>query len=218
MKKVLVIIAISLTLMVNGVNAQQKVIKVNGNSNAFCGFNLSNKFDFISPSKSYTVREAAPGDKSGIYDVVEGIKKAIGVSTPFQVFITANEDNAFATIGEGGTRIILADQMFLVDVNKNSGTTWSAVSILAHEIGHHIAGFTRRPTKPEAELDADYWSGYALQKLGSSRIAATKSIMTYGTENDTPSHPSKYRRAKVIEAGWDDAKRGSYDRDRCESC
>lgn len=218
MNKIILLLFVSLGLLATDNFAQIKTVRVEGDSRSFCGFNLTSKFDFVSANRSYTVREAAPGDKSGIYDVVEGIKKAIGISTPFQVFVTADEDNAFATIGEGGKRMILADQLFLVKVNNHSGTTWAAVSILAHEVGHHIAGFTRRATKPEAELDADYWSGYALQKLGSSRRAAIRAIMTYGTPNDTPSHPSKYRRSAVIEKGWDDARNGSYDRDRCESC
>jgi hypothetical protein len=213
------IVLFTITLLSVNVFSQTKFrLRVKKDASSFCGFNLKNKFYYQGEAKSYTVRQAGTGDESGIYDVVEEIKKSIRINTPFDVFITADEDNAFATIGENGKRIILADHMFLVRINKDSGTQWGAISILAHEIGHHIAGFSRYSTKLESELDADYWSGYALQKLGASKNASTKAIMKYGTETDTDSHPNKYSRASAIEKGWEDAKKGFFDTDRCEGC
>ena len=220
MKKYSLKLIVLFTIIFLSINvfSQTKRLILEKGSRSFCGFNLQKKFYIQNNVRSYTVRQAGADDESGIYDVVEKIKESIGINTPFDVFITADEDNAFATIGENGRRIILADHMFLVQLNKDSGTQWGAISILAHEIGHHIAGFSRRSTKLEGELDADYWSGYALQKLGASKNAATKGIMKYGTEGDTNSHPNKYSRASAIEKGWEDAKKGNFDTDRCENC
>jgi hypothetical protein len=184
----------------------------------FCGFSLRNGYYYQAEEQQYITREAKKGDKSGIPDVVEKIEAKIGIDVPIAVYIAKDENNCFATILEGGKRVLIADQLFLVEVNKGAGTQWAAISIVAHEIGHHIAGFSRRATQGESELDADYWSGYALYKLGASENASVKAIMVYGTEKDTDSHPNKYSRSQAIKKGWDDAKRGDYDKDRCESC
>lgn len=185
---------------------------------AFCGFNLRDGYYYEEEELQFITREAKPGDKSGIPDVVEEIEKAIGVKASIKVYIAKDEDNCFATIAQGGQRILVADHLFLNRVNDASGTRWAAISVLAHEIGHHIAGFNRRSTALESELDADYWSGYALEKLGANQDASTKCIMHFGTEQDTDSHPNKYSRAETIRKGWKDAKEGTFDKDRCQSC
>lgn len=184
----------------------------------FCGFSLKNGYYYQGKPQQYITHEGKPGDKSGIPDVVEEILIEVGIGVDIAVYIAAEEDNCFATIGEGGKRMLIADHLFLVRVNKISGTQWAAISIIAHEIGHHIAGFNRQPTQLDSELDADYWSGYILQKLGSSEEAAAKCILRFGTEQDTDSHPDKYERAATIRQGWQDAKKGSFDVKRCESC
>lgn len=190
----------------------------------FCGFSVKDggyyanvTEAYINKQFEYIQKEAKVGDETGIADVVESIKKVIGINVPFVTYISKGEDNAYATIANGGKRILVIDHMFMHTVNKESGTEWAAISIIAHEIGHHVAGFNRRATQHEAEFDADYWSGYVLQKLGSSEEAATKCIMRYGTEIDTKSHPNKYSRRDAIKKGWRDASRGHLDKDRCQS-
>jgi hypothetical protein len=199
------------------VHAQLVRIKVN-RSSSFCGFNIKKGYYYQGQPQQYITREAQVGDNSGIADVVKEIQTTLGFSTPIRVYIAKDEDNCFASIGEKGIRLIVADQLFLSNVNKVSGTQWAAISILAHEIGHHIAGFTRRSSSLDSELDADYWSGYVLQKLGSSKDAAVKCIMHFGTEQNTSSHPNKYLRSNTIRLGWEDGVKGAYDNDRCESC
>lgn len=184
----------------------------------FCGFSLKDGYYYEDKAHEYITREAKPGDQSGIPEAVQEIESKIGMDVPISVYIAEDEENCFATIGKGGKRILIADHLFLSRVNKVAGTNWAAISIIAHEIGHHIAGFSRRSTQPESELDADYWSGYALGKLGAGKEASVKCIMKFGTENDTDSHPNKYSRATAIKSGWDDALKGTYDKDRCESC
>jgi hypothetical protein len=193
-------------------------VKINVSGNSFCGFSIESGYYNLNDPQEYITREAKLGDESGIPDVINEIKTTIGISVPIYVYIAKEENNCFATIAEGGKRVIIADHLFLNNVNKQSGTEWAAISILAHEIGHHIAGFNRRSSQLESELDADYWSGYALQKLGASKDASVKCIMRFGTEHDTNTHPSRYSRSKTIKLGWDDALNGSYDPDRCESC
>lgn len=193
----------------------QKQIKLKVKEGLGCGFDLKKGFYYRGDIQSYIVRQAVVNDKSEIYNTIEEIKKSIGIDAPFDIYITAKEDNAFAGIDENGKRFILADLEFLDGINKNSGTDWGAISILAHEVGHHIAGLGRGL---QGELDADYWSGYALQKLGANKNPSCKAIMKYGTEEDTESHPNKYLRKSNIEKGWEDAKKGTFDTARCKSC
>lgn len=146
------------------------------------------------------------------------MKKVLGIDVDISVYISKEENNCFAMIGQGGRRMIVADHLFLAEVNRDAGTRWAAISILAHELGHHIAGFGRYASSRLAELDADYWSGYILQQLGLSEDAAVKCIMRYGTEADTDSHPNKYSRAATIREGWNDGVSGDFEAERCEGC
>ncbi len=216
-KKIITLFTILLFVIQTAVFSQTVRIKVKGGK-SFCGFSLKRGYYYKGQPQEYITKQAEIGDNSGIADVVDEIKKQLGFDVAINVYIAKDEDNCFASIGERGVRLIIADQLFLNKVNKISGTQWAAISIIAHEIGHHIAGFTRRASQLDSELDADYWSGYVLQKLGASKEASVKCIMRFGTEQDTNSHPNKYTRASTIKQGWDDAVKGSYDNDRCESC
>lgn len=211
-------LAILPLLLISTIAPSQTVkIKVNG-GRSFCGFKLSKGYYTKGQPQEYITRQAHVGDESGIADVVQEIQRTLKFDVPIIVYIAKDEDNCFASIGENGVRLIVADHLFLNQVNKISGTQWAAISIIAHEIGHHIAGFSRRASQLDSELDADYWSGYVLQKLGASQDAAIKCIMRFGTEYDTSSHPNKHSRASTIKQGWIDASNGHYDDDRCESC
>ncbi|OOV20524.1 hypothetical protein [Flavobacterium sp. LM4] len=182
----------------------------------FCGFSLENGYYYQEKELQYITHKSSRGDDTGIADVVYEIQKAAGFDAKIQVYVAKDENNCMATIGRGGVRMIIADHLFLNDVDKSAKTKWAAISIIAHEVGHHIASFGEDSHK--AELDADYWSGYVLQKLGSNKSAATKCIMTYGTEEDTDSHPNKYSRAAMIEKGWQDAHNGEVDYNHCKNC
>ena len=59
------------------------------------------------------------------------------------------------------------------------GDPWAPVSIMAHEIGHHLSGhtITSGGSRPAIELEADKFSGYVLYRMGATQTAATKAIM-----------------------------------------
>jgi hypothetical protein len=216
MKKNILLLALIFLTYFEGISQIVRIKSKGGKS--FCGFSIKKGFYYDSKSKSYITKQSLIGDESGIADVVAEIEKTLGFDVEINVFIAKDEENCFATIGEDGMRLIIADQLFLNKVNKSSNTQWAAISIIAHEIGHHIAGFTRRESQLESELDADYWSGFTLQKLGASKDAAIKCIMTFGTDQDSQTHPNKNRRAATILQGWNDGFKGDYDNDRCENC
>ena len=180
----------------------------------FCRFSIVDGWGGTGPAEWITHR-AGPKDDSGVPQVVERIKKALAIRPAFEVYIAKDEDNAFATVA-GGRKILVVDVGFLEKLNRVARTEWGAIQVIAHEIGHHIAGFS--DDRHRAELNADYWSGQSLQRLGSARAAATSAMRAFGTDFDTPTHPSKHRRVATIERGWDDAARNRIDHSFCDGC
>lgn len=181
----------------------------------FCGFSTKEGWGYRSKTE-YVTRRATLDDGSGLIEVVDGIKNVISIDVDFEVFEAEAEDNAYAMISRDGRRMLVIDVGFLEVVNQQCGSDWGAIQIIAHEVGHHLAGFNADSHK--GELDADYWSGYVLQKLGAARSAAIKAIMYYGSDVDSDSHPNRTKRARTIEEGWDDAAAGTINFDHCQDC
>ncbi|WP_076069442.1 TPM domain-containing protein [Sphingomonas montana] len=88
------------------------------------------------------------------------------------------------------------------------GSVWGPISIMAHEIAHHLSGHTIVPggSRPEIELEADKFSGYVLQKMGAPLADAQRMILTVGSNHGSPTHPAKDRRAASIRQGWAEAR------------
>lgn len=99
-------------------------------------------------------------------------------------------------------------------LEAETGTPWSAVSVIAHELGHHYYGHAEVGVTGVAaeeilqcELDADYFSGFALARVGASlgdAQAAQRALDSVETEL----HPCSPQRLRAIEAGWRDGKTG----------
>jgi len=179
-----------------------------------CSYSIKDGWSDTGP-QNFITRQASANDRSGVPQVVGRIRQALSFTAPFDIYIAEQEDNASARVANG-RKVLTVDVGFLQKLNAMVGTEWAAIQVIAHEVGHHIAGFG--PTSHRSELNADYWSGQALQRLGSAREPATRTILRVGTERDTMSHPNKYARAMTIERGWDDASQGTIDYSFCLSC
>ena len=68
------------------------------------------------------------------------ILSVVGASKRFIIAPCENINNALATV-DNGIRYILYDPEFLNSITNNS-KYWGNMSILAHEVGHHINGHT----------------------------------------------------------------------------
>lgn len=107
-------------------------------------------------------------------------------------------------------RVIGFNPEFIDLVRKaTGGNVWGAVSVMAHEAGHHLAGHTIQPggSQPPIELEADKFSGFVLYKMGASRDDALKAIPSLVPE-EVPhgaTHPPRARRVGAITEGWDQA-------------
>ncbi len=143
--------------------------------------------------------------------VVEKIMERIGLQPNFIVLECPNLNNAFAVnlkADIGCLRYIIYDNHFLEKVDFSTETDWAAVSIIAHEIGHHLNGHTLDGvgSRPDKELESDEFSGFALQMLGASLEQAQAAMNKLASERDSQTHPGKSRRLAAIERGWKNAE------------
>ena len=105
--------------------------------------------------------------------------------------------------------VVLYNPGFLTHLELSSGSKWAAISVIAHEIGHHLAGHTlpRNPLEGlkhpwKRELEADFYSGICLARLGATpedlQRAQRLLFSLWGSE----SHPDSPRRIREINRGW----------------
>lgn len=140
-------------------------------------------------------------------EVIGKFAKKMGqFHSKFKVMQCSNTDNCFATIIEGQPYIIY-DRDFLNRVERTAQTDWAAISILAHEIGHHANFHTidKEGSRPEKELEADYFSGFWLHQMGATLAQAQQAIIYFQEENVTSTHPPKSQRLLAIKKGWEEA-------------
>ena len=111
-------------------------------------------------------------DFSSVYEAggyINNMLDHISWQENFQVREQNGMNNAYATIIRG-QRYIVYDNHFLENLDQYAGTKWASISVLAHEVGHHyhnhmVSG--TGSTLPK-ELEADYFSGYVMAKMGAS--------------------------------------------------
>lgn len=137
--------------------------------------------------------------------VIKKIMSVIGLKANFELR-EANVPNAAAVMLKG-KRFILYNPKFMDNINSSAGTNWAAISILAHEIGHHLNGHTldNVGSRPQTELDADEFSGFILHKLGASLPDAQAVMATISSTTGSKTHPPKRDRLSYIASGWENA-------------
>ncbi|GAB2511393.1 TPM domain-containing protein [Lysobacter humi (ex Lee et al. 2017)] len=152
---------------------------------------------------------AAPPD---CRDMVATIMRHTGLPQNFDV-VEANVPNAAAVIlldeQKLPHRVIAFNRDFIDQVKQaTQGNRWAPVSIMAHEIGHHLSGHTIMPggSQPPTELEADKFSGFVLYKMGASLDDALKAMVALVPEGpDGATHPGRGKRVAAIQSGWREA-------------
>lgn len=137
--------------------------------------------------------------------IAQQIIDAVGLKPSFEVQ-AANIENAAAVV-YGGKRYVLYNPTFINNLVKTTGTEWAAISVLAHEIGHHLNGHTvsARSSQPALELEADEFSGFVLRKMGATLTQAQAAMKTLASTRASRTHPGQYDRLASIERGWNHA-------------
>lgn len=169
--------------------------------NAICSYNQ----DMPATMQDAVISEW--DDDTGLLPIIERLQSAAEIDKRnFTILVTKTKiNNAFAITIKGKDYIVV-DVDFLEHVNEKGRSNWCAISILAHEIGHHYYGHTVQKGQQDRhknELSADYFSGLILARLGCSKESAAAAIRSMGTEKDTDSHPNKHKRIESITQGWE---------------
>ncbi|ALI99808.1 M48 family metalloprotease [Rufibacter tibetensis] len=148
----------------------------------------------------------AASAKLGARDIITEIIDVVGLKPRFEVR-AANVPNAAAVI-MNGQRYILYNENFVNTLNNALRTDWAGVSILAHEIGHHLNGHTlsKGGSNQRDELEADEFSGFVLRKMGASLSEAQAAIKALADDEDSYTHPGRTSRLAAISKGWRNAQ------------
>jgi hypothetical protein len=129
------------------------------------------------------------------------------------VIKAADVENASATIictdKTNCVRYIFYNQAFMRKIKSETKTHYAEISILAHEIGHHLSGHTLLSSSnpQDQELEADKFSGFVIYKMGGSLENAQSAIRSLSSENGSYSHPPKSARLAAISNGWFEAQK-----------
>ena len=136
-------------------------------------------------------------------NVIREITDAVGLKARFELRATREVDNAAAVLHDG-KRFLLYNPDFLNAVNRAGHTDWAGISILAHEMGHHLNGHTLRTggSQPTDELEADEFSGFVLRKLGASLAQAQAAMASVDDSGGSATHPGRSPRLTAIGEGW----------------
>ena len=159
---------------------------------------------------AFSPPDLSKGGSSG-KQVVAEIMKYTGLPANF-VVVEGQVPNAAAVIMAGPDkvprRVIAYNPSFMGDVIRaTKANNWAPVSIMAHEIGHHLSGHTIVPggSQPPIELESDKFSGFVLYKMGAPLKDAQNAIATLIPEADGQTHPGRKKRLAAIANGWTEA-------------
>jgi hypothetical protein len=116
-------------------------------------------------------------------------------------------NNAYATI-ISNKRYIIYDNEFLENLDEYARTKWASVSVLAHEMGHHYRNHVidSKGSTPPKEIEADYFSGYVMEKLGATLSEARAAMNQIASPQASSTHPAKTDRLNAISEGWNYAR------------
>jgi uncharacterized protein (TIGR02145 family) len=152
-----------------------------------------------------------------VNDLVTEMLDRIGAKNRYVIVACPQLENCQATLFNGRP-YILYNPDFLgrvkrlsfssSDLPKVSGQDWETLTVLAHEIGHHINNHILNPlpgaTQHERELEADESAGFIIYLMGGSLDQATKVFSTV-PEQDTYDHPGRMKRVASVRKGWENA-------------
>jgi hypothetical protein len=143
---------------------------------------------------------------SSVYEASSYIDNMLGKinwQENFQVREQNGINNAYAAIVRN-QRYIVYDNRFLEALDRYAGTKWASISVLAHEMGHHYYNHVLNSTgsNPPNELEADYFSGYVMAKMGAGLEEAKAAMGQIASPTASRSHPAKTDRLSAITNGW----------------
>lgn len=135
--------------------------------------------------------------------IINDIMNVVGQQKNFKVLSTTQVENAAAVMYQG-QRYILYNPSFINKLDNIASDKWASISVVAHEIGHHLLGHTLdgRGSQYPKELGADEFSGAVLHKLGASLEQSQLAMKLISSPYASATHPGQRDRLAAIEKGW----------------
>ena len=150
------------------------------------------------PDELYAFRSTAEAEEA-----VKCVLEAVGGlrMDNFEI-AAANVGNAAAAIRED-TRLLLYSPRFMQELREEVGNRWAGITVMAHEIGHHLEAHTisEKGSNPNDELEADEFAGNVLKRLGASLDDAQAVFRIFPIEG-SETHPSRDARLTAVATGW----------------
>jgi PAN domain len=147
------------------------------------------------------------GQAKAIIDEI--LRRIVGITaTDWDVWITADKNDTPYAVARyvpqpNLKREIIFNEQFLKKITEVAGK-WPAYCVAAHEIGHlfrlHLEN--RAIKIHDAELEADYYCGFVLGKMGSDYDQAIAAIQWIAS---SPNYPTRDERIAQIGRGWTEA-------------
>ena len=151
--------------------------------------------------------------------LIANILSMQGLNNRFVVLACTSVENCIATIDKNNRPIILYNPNFLKSVKKLGfkeadipsilEKDWSTLTILAHEIGHHLNNHITNPlpgaTEIQIELEADKTAGFLVYLMGGT-LEKAKMAFQGVSETGGYTHPKRQDRIAALTNGYDDAK------------
>ena len=173
-------------------NAQKRLVLTGGTGCSFNGVTSNDELYAFSPSKHAK-------------ELVANISDQVGLPQNF-IVLQANVSSAAAVI-QDGVRYILYSEDFMDKIYDQTNTNLSGLTIIAHEVGHHLSGHTLKSggSRPPTELEADKFSGFIGGRLGSD-LEELLLLFRSLPEKGSSTHPPRSARIEAAIAGWKLAK------------
>jgi hypothetical protein len=144
--------------------------------------------------------------------VVDRITFYVPIMHEVLAFVTDDTNdvpNAEARLDTQRRRVIGFNRAFMSGLKAAAGgNEWALVSIAAHELGHHAGSHIFLPSDckldPMLELEADFFSGFALGKMG-VKLDDALSALRILPDGTGCTHPARPQRISVLREGWQKA-------------
>ena len=151
-----------------------------------------------------------------VIELIDRMVEKLGLENTFHIKACSQIDNCQAVV-HNSKRYILYNKSFIesvkslnfseTSIKKNSDENWQALTVLAHELGHHLNfhmdGSHPDKTSRELELEADRFAGRMMARLGASLEQAQSIFLTDAvSEEGSYEHPPRAQRLEAVKQGW----------------
>jgi hypothetical protein len=135
--------------------------------------------------------------------IINDIMDVSDIQQNFKVEATTQVDNAAAVMYQN-VRYILYNPSFIDQLDNAARDKWASISVIGHEIGHHLLGHTLdgRGSQIPKELEADEYSGLVLRRMGASLQQAQLAMKLIASPYASATHPGESDRLAAIARGW----------------